>query len=416
MTASVSELELAALIAGLAPPAPIPATVPGPAGRCAVTELLADQCAHCRPAPVEEPDRLGPWFTSTYGGRCSGCDGRFDEFELIRADGGGGWLAQCCGERPERKTLAAGILAPEPAVGNPVAGPPPPARTVPSGPPPSTIKELRDVLVRFEAQRPRTMQKSLGPSELGTPCQQQMARKLAGAPRRPIVDPTWAPFQGTAVHASMEEVVGFWNAQLGRERWLAEDRLEVDPGLPGPDGQLVDGISGNGDAFDLDHGMVVDWKLVGKTALEKLDRGLRMKKPPAEQVSPEYRVQGHLYGYGHARKGRDVRFVRLVLLARSHDYDESREWTEAYDPDIAVAAIQRYWQTHDLLQALQVTAAPDLIAAVPATPHRDTCKWCPFARPGQPADWHGCPGDKPLDKVVERATNGLIAPTTKETK
>jgi hypothetical protein len=177
---------------------------------------------------------------------------------------------------------------------------------------------------------------------------------------------------------------------------------------------IFDPIAGAGDAFDLDYGMVVDWKHTGKTARDNLARAKRMGKPPAEQVSAEYRVQGHLYGYGHARKGRDVRYVRLVLLARSHDYDESQEWTEAYDPAIAIAAVQRYYATHDLLQALQVTAAPDLIAAVPATPHRDTCKWCPFARPGQPADWHGCPGDKPLDKVVERATTGLIAPTTKE--
>jgi hypothetical protein len=96
--------------------------------------------------------------------------------------------------------------------------------------PPSTIAELRNILIGYEAARPRSMQRELGPSELGTPCQQQIARKLAGAPRRPITEPTWAPFQGTAVHASMEHVVAYWNTQLGRERWLAEDRLIVDPG------------------------------------------------------------------------------------------------------------------------------------------------------------------------------------------
>jgi hypothetical protein len=356
VTASVSEVELAALIAGLTG-TPAPATA--------------------------QPTCLDPF--------CGGTD-------------------DACGLTPQQHLERHGARAVVAAdqINRP------PARPVPAGPPPSTIGELRDVLIQFEAQRPRTMQRSLGPSELGTPCQQQIARKLAGAPRRPITDPTWAPFQGTAVHRSMEDVVAYWNQQLGRSRWLAEDRLEVEPGMPGPGGQLLDGISGSGDAFDLDFGMVVDWKHVGKTALEKLDRGIRMGKRPAEQVSPEYRVQGHLYGYGHARKGRDVRYVRLVLLARSHDYDESREWTEAYQPEIAIGAIQRYWQTHDLLHALDVTANPDLIVAVPATPSRDACKWCPFHRPGQPADWHGCPGDQPLDKVVERATAGLIAPITKE--
>jgi hypothetical protein len=129
--------------------------------------------------------------------------------------------------------------------------------------PPSTVAELRDVLIDYEAARPRSMQKELGPSELGTPCRQQIARKLAGAPRRPVTEPTWAPFQGTAVHASMEQVVAFWNAQLGRERWLAEDRLVVDPG-PGH----YPPVEGNGDAFDTDHAMVVDWKHVGTTALK----------------------------------------------------------------------------------------------------------------------------------------------------
>ncbi|GIE84589.1 hypothetical protein [Actinoplanes regularis] len=213
----------------------------------------------------------------------------------------------------------------------------------PAGPPPSTVRELRQVLISYEASRPRSMQRELGPSELGTPCQQQIGRKLAGAPRKPIDAPTWAPFQGTAVHASMEDVVAHWNKQLGRERWLAEDRLVVTPSAPNTGGRPdYPSVAGSGDAFDQDHDMVVDWKHVGKTALEKLDRALRMGKPTAEQVSPEYRTQGHLYGLGHKAKGRPVRYVRLVLLARDYDYDKSREWTEPYDEEIALAAIGRY--------------------------------------------------------------------------
>jgi hypothetical protein len=258
----------------------------------------------------------------------------------------------------------------------------------PATPPPSTVAELRDVLMQFEAQRPRSMQKRLGPSELGTPCQQQIARKLVGAPRQPVTEPTWAPFQGTAMHASMEDVVAFWNAQLGRTRWLAEDDLEADPGMDG-----VDPIRGHGDAFDTDWATVVDWKYVGTTALKKLRAARNAGKPPAEQVSAEYRVQGHIYGLGHERKGRDVKFVRLVLLARSWKYDDSDEWTEPYQPEIALEAIARYYATHDLLNALDVANNPNLVAAVPATPSPDTCKWCPYHRLNQPSDWDGCRGD-----------------------
>lgn len=281
-----------------------------------------------------------------------------------------------------------------------IAGPPPAYR----GTPPSTVRELRQVLIDFDASRPRSMQTRLGPSELGTPCQQQMARKLVGAPKRPITEPTWAPFQGTAVHASMEEVVAYWNQQLGRERWLAEDELECDPGMDG-----VEPIRGHGDAFDVDHAMVVDWKHVGTTALTKLKTAKRLGKPPAQQVSAEYRVQAHLYGLGHANKGRDVRHVRLVLLARSWQYDDSDEWTEAFDPDIAFRAIDRYYRVHDLIDSLGGPAGiGDLIAAVPATPSNDTCKWCPFYTPAQPTSWAGCAGNRTADRHLTSATAGLI--------
>jgi hypothetical protein len=255
------------------------------------------------------------------------------------------------------------------------------------GLPPSTITELRQILIDYEANRPRSMQKELGPSELGTPCQQQIARKLAGAPRRQITEPTWAPFQGTAVHASMEHVVAYWNAQLGRERWLAEDRLVVADALPGVDGgpALYPAVEGNGDAFDQDFGMVVDWKHTGVSARRKLETAKRLGKPPREQVSQDYRVQAHLYGLGHANKGRPVKYVRLVLLARSHDYDESQEWTEPYDERIALWALNRYWDVVDQLHQHGLDG-------VPAAPSNDACHWCPFHRPGLATDLDGCRG------------------------
>jgi hypothetical protein len=206
----------------------------------------------------------------------------------------------------------------------------------------------------------------------------------------------------------MEDVVAFWNRQEGRERWLAEDRLTVIEAAPGLDGYEYPAVEGNGDAFDLDHDMVVDWKYVGNTALDKLRAGKRLGKHPKDQVSAEYRVQAHLYGMGHANKGRDVRHVRLVLLARSWKYDDSDEWTEAYDEAIARAAIDRYWSTVDLVHELGGTNASDLITVVPATPGKDVCKWCPFYAPGRPTSWASCAGDRPPDQHLARATAGLI--------
>jgi hypothetical protein len=387
-TQGVSDAELALLIAGLQPVVV--------EQRCQITDLLTDQCAHCRQLPDPEPvdaTQWGPWFACQRPGSCSSCGAGFAEFDFIRADGEGGWLAECCGKTDQDVTSGIVVAQPKPA-----------------GPPPSTVRELRQTLMDFEAARPRTMQKELGPSEIGTSCQQEIGRKLAGAPRQPVTEPSWAPFQGTAVHASMEDVVAFWNRQLGRERWLAEDRLTVIEGVPAaiPDGPDYPTVAGNGDAFDQDHDMVVDWKHVGTTALDKVRAGKRLGKHPAEQVSPTYRIQAHLYGMGHAAKGRPVRWVRLVLLARSWKYDDSEEWTEEYREDIALKAIERYWQIVDLVHDLGGTQAGDLITTIPSTPGKDVCKWCPFYRPGVASDWHGCAGDRPPAVHLARATAGLI--------
>lgn len=275
-----------------------------------------------------------------------------------------------------------------------------------AGAPASTITELRQILIDYEANRPRSMQKALGPSELGTPCQQQIARKLAGAPRRPITEPTWAPFQGTAMHASMEDVLRFWNKLLGRERWIVEDRLTAADALQGVDGHPgYPAVEGNGDAYDTDTDTVVDWKYVGTTAIDKLLTAQRLLKPPKEQVSQEYRVQGHIYGAGHAAKGRPVKHVRLVLLARSWKYDESAEWTEPYDERIAAWAISRYYDVVDQLHTL----GADRVHLVPSAPSNDACKWCPFHRGGQPSDWHGCAGDEAAaQRRTERFGDGLV--------
>lgn len=78
--------------------------------RCAFSDLLKSQCAHCRPPVLpEKPSPLesvlwGPWFTAGYDGDCDGgfdsqCSGQITEGDTIRADGEGGYLCQSCGTR-----------------------------------------------------------------------------------------------------------------------------------------------------------------------------------------------------------------------------------------------------------------------------------------------------------------------------
>lgn len=256
----------------------------------------------------------------------------------------------------------------------------PATEAVAEQPPPSTLADMREALQRYENSRPRTIQKTLGPSELGTPCDRQIALKLAGVARHDRGLP-WAPMCGTAVHELMEKVLHAENERLGRQRWIIEQQVQLD-----------DELSGHGDAFDTDWGMVVDWKYTGTTARRK---AARKSVPNSELVSMEYRTQAHLYGLGHRNAGRNVRFVRLVLLARSHDFTESVEWTEAYDERIAVDAMMRFYNIRDAVINTGAAQYPEALIAVPSEPG-EACKWCPFQRVTPPGGKHvdatGCVG------------------------
>jgi hypothetical protein len=43
---------------------------------------------------------MGPWFYAIYPGECATCGARFEEDEQIRADGRGGYVADCCNQDP----------------------------------------------------------------------------------------------------------------------------------------------------------------------------------------------------------------------------------------------------------------------------------------------------------------------------
>lgn len=273
-----------------------------------------------------------------------------------------------------------------------------------SGEPSGTVPELGHVLMDFEASRPRTRQTRLGPSELGVPCDQQLARKIAGLPRKAAAAPAWAPLQGTAMHRQMEDVLHHWNERAGYLRWYIEDELSVDAGT-----KVIPPLTGAGDAFDRDYGMVVDWKLVGLSTLNKIRQARTRCAPVAEQVSVQYRVQAHLYGYGHLRKGRDVKWVRLVFLARTHKFSDSLEWTEAFDPNVALDAIARYHTLYELVRRIDIANNPELISLIKASPG-ESCAFCPFHNPAAETQAQGCKGDTALNqRYVDKFEKGLVA-------
>ena len=259
--------------------------------------------------------------------------------------------------------------------------------------PTSTVSQLRDVLISYESNRPRSRQRKLGPSELGTPCDARLVRKLAGSPNHRPGQVAWAPLQGVAMHAELEKVVAHWNRLLGWNRFQPEARLKI-----------AEGLTGTSDLFDLESGTVIDWKLVGATALRKLKGAQRKGLPPAEQISPEYRTQAHLYGLGQTNEGNSVRWVRLVLLPRSANFDEAGEWTERWDSELAHAAVQRYSLLRSVVAELDFPNHPEQIASVDTSPG-DACRWCPYHQPSAPTSWESCAGDT---SRVDRFADGLL--------
>lgn len=81
------------------------------ADRCDFTDLLKDQCGHCRPERLPQPHislavrnrmsppRFGPWISARFDSECDGCGDQIEEGDQIRSNGEGGWICLECGEQ-----------------------------------------------------------------------------------------------------------------------------------------------------------------------------------------------------------------------------------------------------------------------------------------------------------------------------
>jgi hypothetical protein len=257
-----------------------------------------------------------------------------------------------------------------------------PVRDVGTLPAP-VLAELSAALVAYEQSRDRSRQATVGPSEVGVACDRRLGYILRNAPKQPDEQVKWAPMLGTAMHAVNADALTLANERLGRIRWLVERRVEPMPGL-----------FGNTDAYDTDTDTVTDWKIVGKSTVEKARR-----HGPSEQ----YVVQAHVYGRGWQRLGYDPKWVRILYLPRwSHSIDDAYEWTAPYSRLVAEKALARLRAVDERLTTLDVAAHPERWADVAATPTSDACHWCPYHRRARQAvDFHGCSGyqSKPAQAV-----------------
>lgn len=227
-----------------------------------------------------------------------------------------------------------------------------------------------DAIIWADANRGRSLQTTIGPSELGSACMRRLAYSLADGPQANSTADPWFAIIGTAVHAWLAEAMNDYQINvldrdpLTHPRWLFEQLVWTGhPLCP----------CGHSDVYDLDLDAVIDWKIVGPTTMKKV-----LQRGPEEY----YRIQAQTYGKGWRRAGRDVKQVVIVFLPRNAPLSQTHVWSEAFDESVADNALRR-------LEAID--AARKLIP-IQRMPSADGCTWCPYHRPHQPTDAEGCGG------------------------
>lgn len=224
------------------------------------------------------------------------------------------------------------------------------------------------LIARHDAQRPRSRQTSVGPSELGAACLRRLAyRATATAPANPAPRDTLPAVVGTWAHTGMEQVLA------GDPAWSCEIVCEI-PGYA---------IPAHIDAYHHPTRTIVDWKFVGTSSLKK----------HRTTMDPQYRTQVHLYGFAlTASHGLPVDRVAVCLIPRNGPDRDIHLWTEPYDETVVEQALDRWTHILHLARTLG-PAAPGLLPTGPGN-----CAWCPWWNPAADpsATLNGCPGhDRP---------------------
>lgn len=225
---------------------------------------------------------------------------------------------------------------------------------------------MKAVVVGHERSRPRSLQRTLGPSEAGTACDRRLAYRLLGVePCNTDSDP-WAAIVGTSVHAWLDDAFDDRKKPEGERRWATSVRVNLDPWM-----------RGTIDLYDTATRTVIDHKVVGAAAL---------KRYRADGPSEQYRVQGHLYGFGLILAGYDVERVGIAFWSRSGGLKDAFYWSEPYDEQVVETCLARIDNLTTATGALGVAALP-LLSTADAF-----CLYCPFHLPASTVIEDGCPG------------------------
>lgn len=227
---------------------------------------------------------------------------------------------------------------------------------------------IKEMFHGYSNRLERNQQQTMGPSEIGTPCDRRIALSLM---RYPAVNPggdNWASFVGTCGHSGMEEML-LW-ADAGSGRYASEQRLTF------PSKHVPKGTT---DLIDRVLMYVGDFKFMGQWSLDKLKR---------EGPSRTYRVQAHTYALGAKMRGENVKHVAIIGLPRDKSsLDDMYVWTEEYQPQLAREALLRVDAIGAQLKGCTETyglhndgcGCPDTEAVAYSLPMDNSdCRFCPF--------------------------------------
>lgn len=249
------------------------------------------------------------------------------------------------------------------------------------------LDEIKALILAAEAERPRSQQTALGPSQVGHECRRQLAfmihlslisssytggsggidNNIRGVNRSK--DPM-AAIIGTATHAWMEDALAAANKRAGKIVWIPEMKVEIRPGL-----------SGTSDAYHLPTSSVLDWKFPGSTVYQKI---------VSKGWPPEYRGQAHTYGRGYINKGFPVKSVGNVYISRAGSLSKIHIIREPYNDGLVTDILTRYDEVEATVKTLDVGRNPQGFLQLPITPS-DACRYCPWFSYAPQGPWQ-CAG------------------------
>jgi hypothetical protein len=217
----------------------------------------------------------------------------------------------------------------------------------------------------------RSAQATIGPSEVGTPCDRRLAMSLMRIEPVHAGGEGWPAFIGTCVHRGLADM--FVWASGGSGRYLVEVPLSFDSEhMP----------RGTVDLIDRTLLMVDDHKVLGRWSMNKL----RVNGP-----SPQYRTQIHMYAHAARKQGHSIDNVAIVGWPRDGtNLNDLYVWTEPFNPGIVKDTLDRLDRITGQIALNRGTLSDMNIARKFDT--SDDCKFCPYHLRDDDSFTRGCPG------------------------